>query len=105
MHRRAFSGIAAALAVAALAGGNGFAKAVVAPKGDIKWSDAAIPGVKIAAVDGDMAKGASHFYLSYPAGFVTPVHHHSADHYVTTVSGSLVLIADGKEQKLSPGSF
>jgi quercetin dioxygenase-like cupin family protein len=36
---------------------------------------------------------------------VTPKHHHSPDHYVTTVSGNLVIIADGKERKLPPGSF
>ena len=36
-----------------------------------------IPGVTKAPVEGDMAKGASHFYLKYAAGLVTPVHHHS----------------------------
>ena len=56
-------------------------------------------------MQGDLAKGASHFYLRYPAGFVSPVHHHSADHYATTVSGSLSLTADGKEHRLGPGSF
>jgi quercetin dioxygenase-like cupin family protein len=101
------SGPAAVLAVALFACGAAVAagKAVVSPKAGIKWEDAGIPGVTKAAVDGDMAKGASHFYLKYPAGFVTPVHHHSADHYVTTVSGNLVLIADGKETALPPGSY
>jgi mannose-6-phosphate isomerase-like protein (cupin superfamily) len=105
MHRSRVLGLVAvaALAGAVLAQGSG--KAVVAAKGDLKWSDAGIPGVTKAPVDGDMAKGASHFFWSYPPGFVTPVHHHSADHYVTTISGSLVLIADGKEHALPPGSF
>jgi quercetin dioxygenase-like cupin family protein len=52
-----------------------------------------------------MAKGASRFYLKYAAGFAAPVHHHSPDHYVTTVAGNLVLIADGKEHRLPPGSY
>jgi quercetin dioxygenase-like cupin family protein len=61
--------------------------------------------VTTAAVEGDMKKGASHFFLTYPAGFVTPVHHHSPDHYVTTISGNLTLLLDGKEQRLTPGSY
>ena len=54
---------------------------------------------------GDMAKGASHFYLKYAAGFTAPVHYHSPDHYVTTVTGDLVLVVDGKEHRLPPGSY
>jgi quercetin dioxygenase-like cupin family protein len=81
------------------------AKAVFAPSADLKWINAGVPGVETAAVKGDMAKGASHFYLKYPAGFVSPVHHHSPDHYVTTVAGNLVLIVDGKEHRLPPGSY
>lgn len=81
------------------------AKGVVTPASDVAWKEAGIPGVETAAVDGDMAKGASHFYLKYPAGFTTPVHHHTADHYVTTVKGTLVLTVNGKEHRLTPGSF
>jgi quercetin dioxygenase-like cupin family protein len=81
------------------------AKAVFAPAADLKWIGAGVPGVETAAVKGDMAKGASHFYLKYPAGFAAPVHHHSPDHYVTTVAGNLVLIVDGKEHRLPPGSY
>jgi mannose-6-phosphate isomerase-like protein (cupin superfamily) len=95
--------------LAAMAAGSltmaGAGKAVVAPKGDLQWVDQGIPGVSAAAVDGDMRKGASHFFLKYPAGLVTPLHHHSPDHYVTVVSGSLVLVVDGKDHPLPPGSF
>lgn len=80
-------------------------KSVVKAKAELKWADAGIPGVSTCAVQGDMAKGPSHFYLKYKAGFVSPVHHHSADHYVTTVAGNLVLIVDGKEHRLAPGSY
>jgi quercetin dioxygenase-like cupin family protein len=52
-----------------------------------------------------MAKGPSHFYLKYDAGVVTPLHHHSPDHYATVVSGTLVLVTAGKENRLAPGSF
>lgn len=81
------------------------AKAVFAPAANLKWTGAGVPGVATAAVDGDMAKGRSRFYLKYDAGFVAPVHHHSPDHYATTVTGNLVLIADGKEHRLAPGSY
>ena len=91
------------LATAAVAAGG--SHAVVTPKGELKWADAGIPGVTIAAVEGDMASGPSHFYLRYPAGFVSPLHHHSADHYVTTISGQLTLIVEGKENLLPPGSY
>ena len=74
-------------------------------EGDLKWADMGIPGVAAAAVDGDMKKGPSHFYLKYPAGFVTPLHHHSPDHYVATVSGNLILVVDGKDHPVPPGSF
>jgi quercetin dioxygenase-like cupin family protein len=99
MNRLAI-GFAAALFVPLAA-----AQAVVKPAPDIKWADAGIPGVATAAVDGDMGKGASRFYLRYASGFVAPPHHHSPDHFVTTVTGNLVLIVDGKEHKLPPGSF
>ena len=81
------------------------AAATFIPMSDLKWSAAAVPGVSTAVVEGDMTKGPSHFYLKYDAGLVTPVHHHSPDHYVTVVSGTLVLTVDGKEHRLGPGSF
>ncbi len=81
------------------------AAAQVQPVEGLKWADAGIPGVSTAAVQGDMAKGASHFYLRYPAGFVSPLHHHSPDHYATTVSGNLFLTIAGKENRVPPGSY
>lgn len=96
---------AASVFVVSLASAQGAGKAVVASKGDLKWVDQGIPGVRAAAVDGDMKKGPCHFFLKYPAGLVTPLHHHSPDHYVTTLSGNLVLVVDGKDHPLPPGSF
>jgi len=95
--------LAATLSALALADGPGRAMATKAQ--DVKWSGAGMPGVSTAVVEGDMAKGPSHFFLKYDSGLVTPVHHHTPDHYATTISGNLVLIADGKEQRLGPGSF
>jgi quercetin dioxygenase-like cupin family protein len=61
--------------------------------------------VATAVVNGDMAKGPSHFYLRYSKGFVAPLHYHTADHFVTTVTGNLVLVLDGKEHRMGPGSY
>lgn len=78
--------------------------AVVMTKADLKWKDMG-NGVAAATVSGDMDKGASRFFLKYPAGLVTPKHHHSADHYGTLVSGRITLTVDGKEHKLGPGDY
>ena len=102
---------AAAITTAVLAGGlavtaaSAGAPVEATPQASLKWTDAGVPGVSTAQVQGDMAKGPSHFYLRYAAGFVAPKHHHSPDHYGTTVTGTLVLVADGKEQRLAPGSY
>ncbi len=94
--------VVSAIALAAVASGG---KAVVVAKADVQWKDAGVPKVSVAPVEGDMAKGPSHFYLKYGAGLVTPAHHHTADHYVTVVSGTIALTADGKETTLGPGSY
>jgi quercetin dioxygenase-like cupin family protein len=80
--------------------------AVFVPAADIKWSDVpGMAGVQIAPVEGDPAKGPSHFFIKFAGGFTAPVHHHTANHFVTVVSGTLILTVDGNEEKLPPGSF
>jgi quercetin dioxygenase-like cupin family protein len=96
--------LAAALAATAWGLGVSGGEAVVVSKDGLAWKEV-VPGVSMAVVGGDPAKGPSHFYLKYKAGLSTPLHHHTADHYVTTVSGTLLLNAGGKEHKLAPGSF
>lgn len=91
--------------VPSLAFAHSVGHAQVVAKSALKWANAGIPGVSTAPAEGDQAKGPSHFYLRYAAGFVAPLHRHSPDHFVTTVSGTLVLIVDGEEHRLSPGSY
>ena len=76
----------------------------VALKSGLKWKDMG-NGVAAATVSGDMQNGASRFYLKYPSGLVTPMHHHDADHYVTVVSGKITLTVDGKDHKLGAGDY
>jgi quercetin dioxygenase-like cupin family protein len=97
------SGAAAQAAKKAAKSGGG---AVFVPAAEAKFSPVpGFDGVQIAPLQGDPGKGASHFLLKYAAGFKAPVHHHSANHYFTVVSGTLVLEVDGKEHKLPPGSY
>ena len=96
---------AAALIAAAAVLAIGAGKSVVVTQAELTWKDMGIPGVAAAVVSGDMEKGASQFFLKYPVGFVTPKHHHSADHYVTVLSGTITLTVDGKDHKLGPGSY
>ena len=78
---------------------------MVTPNADLKWKDLGIPGVAAAVVSGDMEKGPSRFFLKYPVGLVTPLHHHTTDHYVAMISGNITLTVAGKDYKLGPGSY
>jgi mannose-6-phosphate isomerase-like protein (cupin superfamily) len=98
---------AAAFAPAAIAKDtNPGGTAVLMPAGDIKWTDVAgFQGVQMAALQGNPAKGPHHSLIKLAGGFMAPLHHHSPDHYVSVISGTLVLTVDGKENKLPPGSY
>lgn len=80
-------------------------KSVVVANADLKWTAMPNTGIATAPVSGDMGKGASRFFLKYPAGLVTPLHHHTANHHVTLISGSITLTVGGKEYRLGPGSY
>lgn len=109
MRKRVLAALALAFSALALTASPKEAKkatVVLLPAGDLKWSDVPdFPGVKMAVLDGNPAKGAGHFLIKLPDGFAAPLHHHSSDHFVTVVSGTLSLTVDGKETKLPAGSF
>jgi quercetin dioxygenase-like cupin family protein len=95
------------LAGAAIAAGAGAGTSTLTSAADLKWIDVPDrPGVQIAPVDGNPAKGPSHFYVKMKAGFESPLHHHTADHYVAVISGTMLETPEGgTETKLGPGSF
>jgi anti-sigma factor ChrR (cupin superfamily) len=108
--------IAFAVPVATLAQGSGKATApkaaesrlVVMPAGDIKWTDLGpgAPGVKVADLWGNRAKGAFGALFKLPAGFAAPLHTHTHDMKVVILSGTYVQAPDGKpEFRLGPGSY
>jgi anti-sigma factor ChrR (cupin superfamily) len=82
---------------------------VFMPAADLKWTDLdpnGAPGVKIADLWGDHAKGAFGAFLKLPAGFVAPLHTHTYAMKVVFLSGTYIQAPEGKaEVRLGPGSY
>jgi Domain of unknown function (DUF4437) len=82
---------------------------VFTPAGDLKWTDLdpnGAPGVKIADLWGDHAKGAFGAFLKLPAGFAAPLHTHTHAMKVVFLSGTYIQAPQGKaEVRLGPGSY
>lgn len=108
------------LATVVLAQGSGETKAKSAPKGaasrlvvipasDLKWADLdpkGAPGVKIADVWGNHARGAFGAFIKFPAGFAAPLHTHTNAYKIVIVSGTFIQGPEGKpEFRLGPGSY
>jgi anti-sigma factor ChrR (cupin superfamily) len=115
----AFS-IALALAAPVLAQSSGATKTNTAPKagpsqpvfmpaGDLKWTDLdpnGAPGVKVADLWGNHAKGAFGAFLKLPAGFAAPLHTHTHAMKVVFLTGTYIQAPEGKaEVRLGPGSY
>jgi hypothetical protein len=82
---------------------------VFMPAGDLKWIDLdpnGAPGVKVADLWGDHAKGAFGAFIKLPAGFAVPLHTHTHDMKVVFLSGTYIQAPEGKaEVRLGPGSY
>jgi hypothetical protein len=76
---------------------------------DLKWTDldpTGAPGVQVADLWGNHAKGAFGAYLKLPAGFAVPLHTHTHAMKVIFVSGTYIQAPEGKpEVRLGPGSY
>jgi quercetin dioxygenase-like cupin family protein len=78
------------------------------PAADLKWTplDPSAPGVMIADLFGDHAKGAFGAFIKFPAGFAAPLHTHTHSVRIVVVSGTFVQTPEGKaEVRLGPGSY
>jgi anti-sigma factor ChrR (cupin superfamily) len=79
------------------------------PAADLTWTDLdpkGAPGVKVADLWGNHAKGAFGAYFKLPAGFAVPLHTHTHDMKVIFVSGTYIQAPEGKpEFRLGPGSY
>jgi anti-sigma factor ChrR (cupin superfamily) len=91
------------------AGRSAASRVVAMPAGDLKWADLdpkGAPGVKIADVWGNHAKGAFGSFIKFPAGFAAPLHTHTNDYKIVIISGTFVQVPEGKpEIRLGPGSY
>jgi quercetin dioxygenase-like cupin family protein len=80
--------------------------AILLVPSDLHWvADPKRPGTAMALAEGDPDKGPAHFYLKYDKGWAGGLHYHSNDHGGWILSGTVILVVDGKETKLPPGSF
>jgi len=112
-------GVVAVLSLAAVgqaeeaksgAGAKGGAggKAVLIPAGEMKWTTPpnSPPGVQMAVLWGDPAKGAFGALHKFPGGFAVPLHHHSGGYRGVVVSGTFLQTVEGEAEKsLPPGSY
>ncbi|MEQ1877507.1 MAG: cupin domain-containing protein [Bdellovibrionia bacterium] len=81
-------------------------KFTMTPAADVKWAPVpGFDGVENSIVEGDAAKGQHHSFMKFKAGFAAPLHHHTSNHFVTVVAGTMILTVDGKETKLPAGSY
>jgi hypothetical protein len=82
---------------------------VFMPAGDLKWTDldpTGAPGVKVANLWGDHAKGAFGAFFKLPGGFAAPLHTHTHAMKVVFMSGTYIQAPEGKgEVRLGPGSY
>jgi anti-sigma factor ChrR (cupin superfamily) len=82
---------------------------IFTPTADLKWTDLdpkGAPGVRIADLWGDHAKGAFGAFLKLPAGFAAPLHTHTHAMKVVFISGTYIQAPEGKpEVRLGPGSY
>jgi hypothetical protein len=87
----------------------GAGQPVFMPAADLKWTDLdpkGAPGVKVANLWGDHAKGAFGAYFKLPAGFAVPLHTHTHAMKVAFLSGTYIQAPEGKaEVRLGPGSY
>jgi hypothetical protein len=74
---------------------------------DLKWTE--VPntnGVQVAAIKGDMTKGAYDAFGKFPAGTEHPLHTHSNDVEVVVISGTFTYGPEGGPvKKYGPGSY
>jgi anti-sigma factor ChrR (cupin superfamily) len=87
----------------------GAAQPVFMPAADLKWTDldpTGAPGIKVADLWGDHAKGAFGAYFKLPAGFAAPLHTHTYAMKVIFLSGTYIQAPEGKpDVRLGPGSY
>jgi hypothetical protein len=73
----------------------------------LQWTpNPAAPEVKMAIAWGDPQTGAHGVFHKFPAGFVAPLHTHSANTRIVVISGTMAIGDEQrKETRFPPGSY
>jgi len=83
-------------------------KVVLIPGGEMKWvvPPDAPPGVQVAVLRGDPARGSFAAMHRFVAGFEEPLHSHSSNYRGVVVSGTLLQTVEGeRDRSLTAGSY
>jgi quercetin dioxygenase-like cupin family protein len=82
-------------------------KDVAWPAASIKWEAGPTPGTKVAKLWGDWTKDEAYGVLiKFDAGLMHPLHKHTYDLKIITISGTYVHTPEGgTEVRLGPGSY
>ena len=78
--------------------------------GKVAWEplrlDGLPPGVEIAVLRGDLAKGGAEILLRFPPAYAVPVHSHTSDELYLWLSGTFAYVAaDGAERELRAPAY
>ena len=97
---------AAATQHSAMAAKAGAKPVMMLPDG-LKWEpNPGDPTVKMAVLWGDAAMGPHGAFHKFPAGFLTPLHTHSAELRIVVISGTMAMAGeDGIEHRFPAGSY
>jgi hypothetical protein len=78
--------------------------------GKVEWQPLKLeglpPGIEIAALRGDLAKGGGKILLRVPANYTVPNHSHTSDELYVRLKGAFTYIsADGKEAEIDSPAY
>lgn len=98
----------AAVALLAIPAAAKEKKAVFKPADQYKWADmpGAPAGITSQVLWGDPAKGPSGALHKFAAGTQVPLHHHTAEHRIVVISGTMIFTPEGGTATRMPaGSY
>ena len=82
----------------------------IADIGKLQWSPLTLqglpPGIEIAVLRGDLAKGGAEILLRTPPRYVVPNHSHTSDEVYVWLKGAFTYVAaDGKRQQIAAPAY
>ena len=82
----------------------------IADIGKLEWAPLQLqglpPGIEIATLRGDLAKGGGEILLRTPPKYIVPNHSHTSDEVYVWLKGAFTYVAaDGTRQKIDPPAY